>query len=190
MRGAPQPLRPFVCLNSGVDENVPIHSTLPKKETTMRRFQVPSVLTALLLTLCPAVPAAFAQNPSAHSYAQALQDLRYARAMLNMNSYHDVSPITAKAVEQIDIAMNEIKHASVDDGRSLNDHPPIDSAKKPHERFQDALAALNRAHTDVAAAQDSPKAKDLRVEALHQIDAARLHTQQAYERTMAEDPKH
>jgi hypothetical protein len=168
-----------------------VHSTLGKKEITMRRLQVASVLTVLLLTLYPAVPAAFAQNPSAHpGYAQALQDLRYARAMLNMNSYHDVSPITAKAVEQIDIAMNEIKQASVDDGKSLNDHPPIDSTKKPHERFQDALAALNRAHTDVAAAEDNPKAKNLRVEALHQIDAARIHTQQAYERTMAEDPKH
>ncbi|MGI8770509.1 MAG: hypothetical protein ACR2JE_03645 [Acidobacteriaceae bacterium] len=157
----------------------------------MRRFQVKFVLTALLLVLTPVVPAVFAQNSQAHpAYANALSDLRYARALLDFGTYHDVSPMTAKAIEQIDIALKEIKEASMDDGKSLNDHPPVDSSRKPNQRFQDALAALNRAHTDVAGAEADPKAKGLRVEALHQIDAARVHTKEAYDRTLAEDPKH
>jgi hypothetical protein len=157
----------------------------------MGRFQATSLVITLLLALSPVVPGAFAQGQQSHpAYVNALSDLRYARALLDTSSYHDVSPLTSKAVDQIDMAIRDIKEAAMDDGKSLNEHPPVDSAKKPHERFQDALAALNRAHTDVARAEDDPKAKGLRVQALHDIDAARIHTQQAYQRTLAEDPKH
>ncbi len=157
----------------------------------MRRFQITSVLTALLLVLLTAAPSAFAQSPrTQQAYAQALQDLRYARSMLDFGTYHDVSPMTATAIDQINIAIKEIKEAQGNVGKGVDEHPPVDSSKKSHERFQEALAALNRAHTDIAGAEPNPKAKGLREEALHQIDAARIHTKQAYDRTVAEDPKH
>jgi hypothetical protein len=119
-------------------------------------------------------------------YLRAMSDLRYARSLLDVKSYPDVEPQTQKAVREIDIALSDFRQAAIDDRGSANDHPAIDSSRKPHERFQDAVAALKKAHADAAAEPDDPHHRGLRVRALHDIDAAEINAEQAYHKAVAD----
>ncbi len=85
----------------------------------------------LLAALLLALTAPFAANadvPGQHpAYLHALTDLRTARWMLEhrpgdaaVSSHEDV------AVAQIDAAIGEIKHAAIDDGKDIHDHPNMD----------------------------------------------------------------
>lgn len=119
-------------------------------------------------------------------YLRAMSDLRYARSLLDVKSYPDVEPQTQKAVREIDIALSDFRQAAIDDRGNANDHPPVDAARRPHERFQDAVAALKRAHADAAAEPDDPHHRGLRVRALHDIDAAEINAEQAYHKAVAD----
>jgi hypothetical protein len=148
------------------------------------RLAAPLFAASTLLLLPGSAPAQSRRQDE--GYLRAMADLRYARSLLDVDSYPDVTPQTRKAVREIDVAMSDFQQAAVDDHKSLDDHPPVDSARKPHERFQDAIAALKRAHADAAAEPDSPRHPGLRVRALHDIDAAEINAEQAYARAAAD----
>src|ERR1700677_4720348 len=68
------------------------------------------------------------RRPAHPAYLHALADLRDSRAHLERAGA--ASQTTAwdenVAIHEIDAAIGEIRQASIDDGKPLNDHPPVD----------------------------------------------------------------
>ena len=89
------------------------------------------LLAAFLLALT--LPfAANADLPGKHpAYLHALSDLRAARWMMQhrpgdaaVSAHEDV------AIAEIDAAIGEIKHAAIDDGKNIGDHPQRGRSKQ------------------------------------------------------------
>ena len=113
------------------------------------------------------------QVPGPHpAYLHALSDLRLARAYLDQIAWPPVQRDEEHAIREIDAAINEIKRASIDDGKNLADHPPIDAHMRPDGRFRKALELLDKAHNDTARAEDVPQARGMRDRAVGHIDQA------------------
>ncbi len=145
-------------------------------------------MNALLRALLPVVVlaplftggVAQADQPGAHpAYLHALSDLRNARANLERRGG---DPMTrwdeARAIGDVNAAIGNIKMASIDDGKNLDDHPPVDAREPRFGRLHKALAALYAAHADVAGEEDNGFARDLKHRALRDIDAAILRTRE------------
>ena len=112
--------------------------------------------------------------PGPHpAYLHAVSDLRAARHYLHDDwSWGAVKHDDDAAIREIDAAINEIKHASIDDGKGDADPFPIDRSLSPHDRFRKANELLASAHHDVNHAEDVPESRGLRDRALGHIDAA------------------
>jgi hypothetical protein len=95
-----------------------------------------------------------------------------ARAYLDQIAWPPVQRDEEHAIREIDAAIGEIKQASIDDGKNLEDHPPIDVRMRPDGRFRKALELLDKAHNDTARAEDVPQARGMRDRAVHHIDQA------------------
>jgi hypothetical protein len=137
------------------------------------------LLAALLLTLTlPAV--ANADVPGKHpAYLHALSDLRSARWMeQHRPGDAAVSSHEAVAIAEIDAAIGEIKHAAIDDGKNIEDHPGADEPNR-RGRLHKALQLLRKVHADVAREEDDPITRGLRNRAVGHIDAAIRATQGA-----------
>src|ERR1700722_8328164 len=84
-------------------------------------------LIAFVAALFLAVGAKATPAPQRHpAYLHALSDLRSARAHLQRPDGGALHHEEKDAVDEIDKAINEIKKASIDDGKNIDDHPPID----------------------------------------------------------------
>jgi len=142
----------------------------------MARFTMKSLLLLTLLSVSAALMpgSAHAQVPGPHpAYLHALSDLRMARSFLNDGwAWEPVRREDHHAIEEIDKAIGEIKHAAIDDGKNLEDHPPIDTRLGWHDRFARANELLARAHRDLDHAEDVPQARGLRDRAILHIDEA------------------
>ena len=138
------------------------------------RISALTVFAALLAILAIAgKPASAQQVPGPHpAYLHALSDLRLARAYLDQIAWPPVQRDEEHAIREIDAAIGEIKQASIDDGKNLQDHPPIDVNMRPDGRFRKALELLDKAHNDTARAEDVPQARGMRDRAVHHIDQA------------------
>jgi hypothetical protein len=138
------------------------------------RLVASTVLPLLLAIFAIAPKAASAQQvPGPHpAYLHALSDLRMARAYLDQIAWPPVQHDEVNAIREIDAAINEIKRASIDDGKNLADHPPIDAHMRPDGRFRKALELLDKAHNDTARAEDVPQARGMRDRAVYHIDQA------------------
>jgi hypothetical protein len=127
---------------------------------------------AFCVALCAAL--SFADEPGRHpAYLHALSDLRDARAHLahETDSGH-MDREEAHAIAEIDKAIAEIKRAAIDDGKNLNDHPPVDTHLGHAGRYHKALELLDKAHRDLAQEEDDAFAHGLRHRALEHIDGA------------------
>jgi hypothetical protein len=119
------------------------------------------------------------QLPGKHpGYLHALSDLRAARWFL----YHQpgdasVSGDEDVAITEIDAAIAEIKKASIDDGKDLNDHPHVD-VKEHGSRLLKSIETLRKAHSDINGEEDNPEVHELRHRALEHIDRA-IHAAEA-----------
>jgi hypothetical protein len=124
------------------------------------------------LAVCTALT--FADDPGRHpAYLHALSDLRHARAHHERFTPSDrMNNEEQHAIEEIDRAIAEIKHASVDDGKDLNDHPPVDAHMGHRGRYQRAMELLDKAHNDIAREEDDSWARGLRNRAIGHIDEA------------------
>jgi len=132
---------------------------------------------ALLLPLLLAswVPLmAHADMPGKHPfYLHALTDLRAARWLIEHRPGNaQVSADEDVAITRIDEAINEIKHASIDDGKDLRDHPPIDEQMDHRGRLHRAAELLDKVHSDIAREEDDPFTRGLRDRAVHHVDDA------------------
>ena len=124
------------------------------------------------VAICTALT--FADEPGRHpAYLHALTDLRHARAHLDLPAATgQMDREEQRAIEEIDRAIGEIKHAAIDDGKNLNDHPEVDAHMERRGRFHRALELLDKAHNDIAREEDDPSVRGLRDRAIHHIDEA------------------
>lgn len=130
------------------------------------------------------------QLPGKHpGYLHALTDLRAARWFL----FHQ--PGDAKVysdedvgITEIDAAINEIKQASIDDGKNLNDHPAVDT-KERGSRLLKSIETLKKAHADVDKEEDNPESRELRHRALEHIDRAIHAAEKAHAAWLADVKK-
>src|SRR5271154_3937458 len=109
---------------------------------------------AFCVALCAAL--SFADEPGRHpAYLHALSDLRDARAHLwhETDSGH-MDREEEHAIAEIDKAIDEIKRAAIDDGKNLNDHPPVDAHLGHAGRYHKALELLDKAHRDLSEEDD------------------------------------
>ena len=67
----------------------------------------------------------FAQNQHP-AYLHALTDLRHARAHLQRLDGGRLGAQERDAIRDIEACIDEIKRASIEDGKDLNSHPPVD----------------------------------------------------------------
>jgi hypothetical protein len=134
--------------------------------------------TAALAVLLPMT--AGADSPGQHPYyLHALSDLRAARWMLEHRPGDAaVAGQEDIAITEIDAAIGEIKHASIDDGKDLHDHPPADMPER-RGRLHKALDLLRKVHADVAREEDDPMSRPWRNRAVGHIDAALEATKHA-----------
>lgn len=138
------------------------------------------LMSGLLLLL--SLPfAASADLPGNHPYyIHALSDLRGARWLLEHRPGDPaVSGDEDAAISEIDAAIGEIKRASIDDGKDIHDHPPIDIPADRPGRLHKALEVLHKVHSDVAREEDDPMTRGLRDRAVHHIDEAIHATEHA-----------
>jgi hypothetical protein len=131
---------------------------------------------AIVLALGVPVCSAQGRHPA---YIHALSDLRYARALLQRPDGGALHQQEKDAVHEIDKAIDEIKKASIDDGKDLNAHPPIDTGLNWGGRLHKALELLDKAHQDVSREEDDPYAQGLQQRSLDHIDKAHFHVKEA-----------
>jgi hypothetical protein len=129
-----------------------------------------------------AVVVAPAPGPGGHpAYLHALSDLRYARALLEKPAQPEVKWDETNGIREIDAAINEIKHAAIDDGKPLQDHPAIDAKRHHRDRLREAETLLHKAAQDIEEHEDNGWAQGLRARANGHIRQAEhaVHEAQA-----------
>lgn len=118
---------------------------------------------------------AWADMPGKHpGYLHSLTDLRTARWLLShqpgdVKVYGDEDV----AITEINAAIGDIKRASIDDGKDLNDHPNVD-VREHGSRLLRSIETLKRARNDIAKEEDNPEVRELRHRAVEHIERA-LH---------------
>jgi len=131
-----------------------------------------SRLSLMLLAGVTLAAPALADDAHPH-YTKALTDLRLARALLMVPDDTPARKFAATAVDDIDQAMAEIKRASIDDGKSLDDHPPIDANVSHRDRLHEIQALVESAGRDLNAEEDDKKALGWRARAIKDVADAR-----------------
>ena len=128
-------------------------------------------------TGCAAPPPPPPHHPA---YLQALSELRVARWMIEhkVGDYAQ-SVDEAEAVRQIDFAINDLKQAAFDDGKNVNDHPPVEEIPDHRGRLHNALDHLHKAQNMISREEDNGYASGLRGRALGHVDAAARATAHA-----------
>ncbi|MGA8768548.1 MAG: hypothetical protein WB559_16150 [Candidatus Acidiferrales bacterium] len=115
---------------------------------------------ALFLTLSIAAPTALAKYDSYHS---ALGQLRAARAYIEHPDSGQLHDQEKNALAEIDAAIAEVKSVA-DDGKSLDNHPSIDSNARWIAKLNKAVEQLNKAHDNVAKEDDTSGARERAVD--------------------------
>jgi hypothetical protein len=144
----------------------------------MQKFAM--IVSALALVLAFASFANARPAPERHaSYLHALNDLRFARALISNPDSGRIQDPERQAMAEIDAAIQELKAAGIDDGKDINDHPGIDSHLRWIPRLNKAAKVLDGAHDDVAKEEDDPSAQGLQGRILAHIGAAHKHVEEA-----------
>jgi len=152
----------------------------------MLKIRSISLLTGLLAvslggSLSMISGSAYADLPGKHPYyLHALTDLRTARWLLEHRPGDPaVSRQEKLAIGQIDDSINDIKKASIDDHKNLNDHLPVDVPNDHPGRLHKVEEILNKVHSDVGREEDDRAVHGLKHRALEHIDAALKATKRA-----------
>ena len=137
---------------------------------SLRLFLLPLLLAFAPLSMQAAHPA----------YLHALVDLRLARAHLErQGGGAEFRWDERVAIREIDLALREIKEASIDDGKIVSDHPPVDLKVDYVGRLHRALELLRKARADCNEEEDNGFARGLRNRALQHINEAIRLTEDA-----------
>jgi hypothetical protein len=108
---------------------------------------------------------------------QALSDLRAARWMISHRpeTTWQKTQDEDRAVTEIDNAINRIKTASIDDGKDINYHAPVDEQPKQIDRLRKAIEYLNAAYADINKEEDNGGAQGLKNQAMAYIADAKRY---------------
>jgi hypothetical protein len=121
-----------------------------------------------LLFLSSATPA-HAQFPA---YLHAISDLRTARAYLEQDTRPQFEGHRHHAIEEINHALDEMKKAAIDDGKTPWHTPPPQSGGNAALPVHSAIKLLKEARGDVDHGHDRPENQGLRERSLGHVDAA------------------
>jgi hypothetical protein len=143
---------------------------------TLARIAVIAAAIAFLVPFASQNIHAQGKHPA---YLHALSDLRDARAHLQRPDGGALHAEEHAAVEEIDHAIDEIKRAAFDDGKNIEDRPPVDPHKPWVGRLHDARELLDKAHHDIEKEEDNPEARGLRDRVIVHIDRAHHHVDEA-----------
>ena len=116
----------------------------------------------------------FADTPGHHpGYLHALSNLRHARAHLaQLTPSEHMDAEQQHAIDEIDKAIGEIKAASIDDGKNLDDHPPVAPSMDRKGRYRRAVELLQKADNDLSQQEDNPTVRAFRDRAMHHTEEA------------------
>ena len=118
--------------------------------------------------------------PAIHpAYLRAISDLRYARALLFRSEWRPVMRDQQAAVEEIDRAIGEAKRAAIDDGKNIDEHPPIDRGLAWEGRFRKSMELLDSAERDLSQAESNGAAAAWRNAALANVQHAKAFVAKA-----------
>ncbi len=132
---------------------------------------------------------AWADSGRHPGYLQALADLRAARSLLTQQtSDPKVDENEKAAIAEVDAAINEIKKASIDDGKPLSDHANVDVVEVG-SRLLRSLEILHKAQDDIRGEVDSAAVKGLRTAANNHIGLAIQHANGAHDEWMRDNKK-
>ena len=115
-------------------------------------------------------------GPAGHpAYLHALSDLRMARALLTRPARDaEVKWDENHAIAKLNAAIREINEAAIDDGKPIEDHPPIDARLRHRDRIRAAIDLMEKAARDIEQREDNGFARGLRGRAVgHLRDAIR-----------------
>ena len=138
--------------------------------TLKSKLLAAAIAGAALLGACASPPPPPAHHPA---YLHALTDLRTARWLIEHRPGDWAqSADEAESVHQIDAAINDIKQAAIDDGKNLNDHPPVDERPDHRGRIHEAIEYMKKARADIEHEEDNGWAASPRNHAIGHIDGA------------------
>jgi hypothetical protein len=142
--------------------------------TKTLRQAVAAIATITLLVGCAVAPPPPPPAPPHHpAYLHALSDLRAARWLIEHRPGDwQQSVDEVESVHRIDAAINEIKHAAIDDGKNIADHPRVDERNDHRGRIHEAIDYLRKARADISSGEDNAFANGLRDRAIQHIDGA------------------
>jgi hypothetical protein len=155
---------------------IPIPHEVMLRMKTLTKIAVIAAAIAFLLPFTSQNARAQGKHPA---YLRALSDLRDARAHLERPDGGALHAEERAAIAEIDHAIEEIKHAAIDDGKNIGDHPPVDPHKPWVGRLHDARELLDKAHRDIEKEEDNPEARGLRDRVISHIDRAHHHVDEA-----------
>jgi hypothetical protein len=145
---------------------------------SLLKFAIAASVFALFLAFSATTGVAQGKHPA---YLHALSDLRDARAQLDRPDHGELREQEKKAIHEINDAINEIKKAAIEDGKDINEHPPVDAHLDWPGRLHRAIELLDKAHNDIAREEDNGFAQGLQQRALGHIDRAHHHVEEAVE---------
>ena len=138
-------------------------------------------LSAAALALAPLVASAQVLPGKHPAYLHALTDLRTARWLLehqpgDVKVYGDEDV----AITEVDATINDIKRASIDDGKDLHDHPNVD-VHEHGSRLLRSIESLKKARADISGEEDNPDIHELRHRSIEHLDRAIRAAEHAHE---------
>jgi hypothetical protein len=140
----------------------------------MKRMILPVFVLIALLVFASCTVIVKGDGERHPAYLHALSDLRLARAFLDRLTPDMQQDATeTAAIAQINAAIKDIKEAAAEDGKNLNDHPPVDKRLARADRFTKTLELLNKVFNDINREEDNVFAKELKKSALGHINKAR-----------------
>lgn len=138
---------------------------------TIKRLVAPGCVLAAGLIFAHATRANAQQEPH---YLHALSELRTARDYIQYDQDHNRGhgKEAHQAIDEINKAIDEIKHAAWDDGKNTQFAPPGLGAANTWAPIHYAFNALEAAKNDVQRGVDPPQNIGLRDRAAHHIAVA------------------
>jgi hypothetical protein len=117
-------------------------------------------------------PVVVAAPPAAHpAYHRALADLRHASLYLRRPAKAEVAWDEKRAVDEIAVAMREIREAAIEDEKNPSDAGPADTMVWG-DRLHKALELLETARRDLNQEEDNGWANGLKARSIGHIDKA------------------
>lgn len=150
------------------------------------RAMAPPPTTVVVQTAPPPPPpttVVVQTGPAGHpAYLHALSDLRMARALLTRPARDvEVKWDENRAIAKLNAAVREINEAAIDDGKPIEDHPPVDARLRHRDRIRAAVDLMEKAARDIEEREDNGFARGLRGRAVGHIRDAIRWSREAIE---------